>query len=559
MKKPGISLSNLLLSVLAGCGGSGGEAPPPPPVNTTLSAADCSALASLQVPASQISLPTTGTANVTATPVDASAAGNPNVSYCKVLLAIKPVDASAQNIQVEINLPAQWNRKAVHFGGGGFDGQLETGLGSVALQASSIAPQLAQGYVTFGSDGGHQNQLNVNNDPSFFLNDEKLNNFAGDQLKKTYDVAMAFVKAAYGSLPTRMYFAGESEGGREGLIVAQRFGALYDGIYLDNPALAFTASAMKLNQMNRALHSNAGAGWMNTAKATLLQKATLAACDSLDGVSDGILARPELCRFDPIVLRCPGGTDAGDTCLSDAQLATVNALQTPLALNYSLANGWNVARAYHKGADLSSSTLLLGQGPSFAAPLSIPGIGGNSWFADGFVKDAIVRDPAFDSRTFDPATAAGYVSRVQALSNVLDATQPDLSALFGHGGRILLIHGLSDALLTPQDSVQYYQNVSARMGAQATSAAFRTFLIPGHAHNGTARAPVYPAQFIPAFDPLGTLVRWVEQGVAPDSIVVSDTLAATSGRKRLVCPYPQYAAYKGSGNVDDAASYQCRD
>src|SRR5579871_4370911 len=184
------------------------------PVHAAPSAAGCAGLASMSVVAADIGLPTTG-ANVTSAKLVADAAPNTNGEYCLVTAAIHPVDPTAPNILIEVNLPTKWNRKALQLGGGGYNGSVVTGLGSPP-EGTAVTP-LSQGYATFGGDSGHEGA-----GASFARNHESLVNYGYAALKKTHDVALHVIKAYYGRRPHQMYFAGGSTGGREALTVAER-------------------------------------------------------------------------------------------------------------------------------------------------------------------------------------------------------------------------------------------------------------------------------------------------------------------------------------------------
>ena len=188
---------------------------------TPTDATACAALSHKIIPGSAIGLPTTG-AKVEAATFETTNAGKPFIGgFCKILGAISPLDPSAPPIHFEINLPSTWNGKAVQLGGGFFDGTPVTGLGfTVGAKPGSPSP-IVQGYVTLGSDSGHQGK--AVDDASFARNPESLRNFAGDQIKKTHDVAMALMQARYAKTPDHFYFVGGSQGGHAALIAAQRF------------------------------------------------------------------------------------------------------------------------------------------------------------------------------------------------------------------------------------------------------------------------------------------------------------------------------------------------
>jgi feruloyl esterase len=187
--------------------------------------ASCRSLKGMIVPATALGLPTTGAYVRSAKLVNDSRG-----EYCKVLGGIRPVDPSAQDITFEVNLPTHWNRKAVQFGGGGFDGWLgaTNGLKRAAVSVASDPGPLARGFATFGGDSGHHKRyfllpdvLNIVN-ASFARNAEERRNFAQDGLKKTHDAALAIMVRRYGRPPVRMFFLGGSTGGREAYFVVQR-------------------------------------------------------------------------------------------------------------------------------------------------------------------------------------------------------------------------------------------------------------------------------------------------------------------------------------------------
>jgi len=252
----------------------------------------CRSLSGVTIPARQIGLPTSGASVVSATLQPAGGSGAAaKPEYCKVLAQIAPVDPHAQPIRVELNLPTAWNRKAVQMGGGGFDGFLVTAEGPAPGAAGQPTP-LSMGYATFGSDGGHSvaNPFDVEGQVAAFMNDEVLENYAGAQLKKTHDLALALIRLRYGEAPRRTYFVGASAGGREALAVAQRWGADYDGAVAYFPAAGGVPLVTEFGRVARAL-AQPGA-YPDPAKQALLHKAVVAACDGADGAVDGLVSNP---------------------------------------------------------------------------------------------------------------------------------------------------------------------------------------------------------------------------------------------------------------------------
>jgi len=189
--------------------------------------------------------------------------GNPLGAFCLVDGTIASVDSQAQPIRFRVALPARWNGKTLHLGGGGFNGVPVLSDRGVGSEAVLLAPPLpaARGYVVFGSDSGHQ-ALGVHGDidASFSLNEEQLRNFAGEQLQKTHDAVLFLVKRNYDAAPVHSYFLGGSEGGREALTAIQRYPEDYDGVISVFPTLALTAVLLKFQTVILAMQAHGGIG-----------------------------------------------------------------------------------------------------------------------------------------------------------------------------------------------------------------------------------------------------------------------------------------------------------
>ena len=241
---------------------------------------------------------------------------------------MKPHNPSSPNLEFEVNLPAAWNRRALQMGGGGYDGSLVTGLTLYANQTPNTDTPLKQGYVTLGSNGGHKGKPGF--DGSFGMDDEALLNFGKQSVKKAHDAAMSVIQKAYGQRPARFYFIGGSQGGHEALDAAARYPQDYDGVVAQYPAYNVTMLHLGSLNVGKALYADGGAGWINPQKTKLIGEAVYAKCDELDGAKDGIISNVAGCNaaFDVSTLRCPNGADTGDTCLSDAQIGTVRAINS---------------------------------------------------------------------------------------------------------------------------------------------------------------------------------------------------------------------------------------
>jgi feruloyl esterase len=313
--------------------------------------AGCTQLSSLKITASEIGLPTSGatiaSAQIATVPTDPADPAAGTREYCKVLGAIAPVDRNAPPINFQVNLPVQWNGKAVQYGGGGSNGVLITGLNALRDARRETPVPVARGFATWGTDAGHQNEA-LSEPFAFALNEEALVNMAYASYKKTRDVARRVAEAFYGRVPSRTYFFGGSSGGREGLMMAQRFPDDFDGIVSVVPVVHYTG--LTLVKARLAPLQRAG-GWMNTAKVKLVHRAVNAACDSLDNLADGIIGAYEQCRFGVASLRCEKGTDAGDDCLSDAQIEADTLLRRPFKYPFPMAHGVTAFPGWSYGSE----------------------------------------------------------------------------------------------------------------------------------------------------------------------------------------------------------------
>ena len=536
-------------------------------------ASACARMLEITVPASAIALPTAGAVVTSATEVPAadSPGKSPLPAYCRVLGSIMPVDASAPPIKFELDLPVEWNRKALMLGGGGFDGTIPYTAGNVPAGPSDRPVPLARGYAVFAGDSGHQSPMQAPlksaMDASFALNPESLRNYTGDALKKTHDAAVFLIRRRYAvSDVQRLYFAGGSTGGREALQAVLRWPQDWDGAISWFPPWNHVSLVMQVGRVARAL--TVPGAWPNPTKRKLLFGAVLGVCDGLDGVADGIVSNVSACnaRFDPDTalvegrpLRCRGGADLGDACLSDAQLQVLRVLNTSIAFNPPLASGETHYPGYNVyGADLG----MAGDNPwqplvtALALGTQSPGtplIAGLSpcanVFWDQWVRYVFAGDEHYDPLSVDPVTRGALRARIDRLSESLDVTGTDFSAFAGRGGKILIAHGTADVLVSTRSTEEYVARIQATMGAAKVREFLRYYEVPGFGHGVST-------VFNASWDSLTELDDWVENGAAPPPQVVADSVGVP-GRTRPLCEYPSWPDYRGAGDVNAASSFVC--
>lgn len=553
----------LALAALAGCGGgdgdsSSGNPPGEPPAASGppyAPALACASLAARGFSPAQLTLPSGGATVSEAVDVAADAEGNNLGAYCRIRGVIKPVNAGSPDINFALNLPLRWNGKTIHFGGGGFNGRLIDGTETIRFGPADKPAPLALGYATYGDDSGHQSGSIT--DGKFAADDEALSNYGGQSLKKTRDVAAQLVRAYYDMAPRHAYFLGTSTGGRDALAHIQRWPTDYDGVIANEPALNYSGTRLSNVALGRALYANGGAGWLNVAKTLMVQNTVKQACDKLDGAVDGIVSNVESCRLlndaNLAAMRCPSGTDEGDHCLSTAQLATIRTLEAPLEFSaYRLANGVDRAGGYNilEGALVAGPYTTRDLGTRRAPSNPATSADANMYVTgDQWVKYFVTRSAAFDTLGFDPQNPGSYTARVQAVSAITDATDPDLRPFLSRGGKLIMLHGLADEVISPNSTIDYYQRVVATVGQEAVDKGVRFYTVPGMGH-GTG-------VFIPNWDSLAALEGWVEQGLSPGTPVAVDAVAGTYGRTRPLCQYPAWPKYRGSGSQDAAVNYSC--
>lgn len=489
-------------------------------------------------------------------PTPAAAVTPAMPAHCRLVGRIAPVDPKADPIQFQVNLPLQWNGRSVQFGGGGFNGVLITGLALVPGARYDAPAPLAQGYVTVGTDSGHQNKPGVS-PMAFAANEEMLLNFAYQAYPKVRNVADELMKRAYGREPEYRYFVGSSEGGREGLTMAQRYPAAFNGIFSRVPVIHWTGLMYSFVRNGIAL---SGEGWLGPAQVKLVHDAVLAACDAADGVADRIVSNTEACRrtFDVASLQCPGAGAAasqGANCLSPAQVRAVQTLRTAFRFPFALANGLTE----YPGWGIGGEDTLAPGGPTGGwrawwsgntAPTTPPSAGnGTQWvYGSGAAQHFFARDPKADPRNVTPEAFAEWT---KVISSIMDSTSPDLGGFHARGHKLILLEHMSDYAQSPYAGLQYGEAVKRHMGAARASEFMRVYAAPGVDHVGTG-APAL-------VDMLGALRTWVERQEAPINLQLAEQDAKPPfavTRTRPLCEWPKWTRFKG-GDANAAASFEC--
>ena len=517
-------------------------------------AASCSELADMRIPAGDIGLPTRGAVVDSAALVAATARAP---GHCLVAGRIFPVDRSAPNIEFKVALPAAWNGKALMFGGGGYNGIVPDVAGNLPIGQVAKAP-LERGYATFGSDSGHQTP-----GAGFALNEEAYRNYVGDALKKTRDTAMLIVQRAYGKLPSRAYFMGGSRGGGEALAATARWPDDWDGAVSLYPARSGTVTILGMLAANQALA--APGAFLAPEHRELLYRAALERCDGLDGARDALISDRQGCAgiFDPatatfagVPLRCHDGA-AGFGCLSDAQIAALRKIEGPVRLPAPMHSGETEFPGYTILTSETASPLTSAYGWGSVAPSAElaptaqyqPGVPILFWMVDQYMKHIFARDPGYDTLEFDFDKPGAIGPRLSELSK-LDDQDLDMSGFARRGGKLILLQGSDDQMISPKATAAYHDMVRQRLGDERLGRMLRYYEVPGYGHGRSAT-------FLASWDQLSALERWVENGVDPAEREVVTDLSGVPGRTRPLCLYPRFPRYAGKGDVNSASSFTC--
>jgi feruloyl esterase len=471
---------------------------------------------------------------------------------------IAPLNPTAPPIQFEVNLPDLWNGKAVQYGGGGFNGELTTGRARVHNAPLNSPVPLARGFATWGTDSGHE-KTPLREPQAFALNEEALENFAFASYKKVRDVAVQIVQARYGTTPRHIYFVGASEGGREGLTMAQRFSADFDGVVSEAPVINWVALQATSARNGMVLMDS---GWLSASKIAALARAVLTACDARDGLSDGIVSNSTDCMatFDPKKLRCRYGNEDEGSCLSDAEIASVETIHQPNIMPFELANGVRSYPPYNYGGEDQPGGLMKWQigrkPPTF--PIARPSEQARAWeIASGVLRYFFAGDPNFDPRKFRPEN---FKARMEHVSALIDSTDPDLGRFSARGGKLILRENMADYAQSPFAGIEYYESVVAKLGQKNVDSFLRLYVSPGANHSGTGVSSGDGAALPSRVDLLDAIDAWVDGGRVPTSLVQVSQDARPPyaiARARPLCQYPTWPRYKGHGSPKAAESFTC--
>lgn len=433
--------------------------------------------------------------------------------FCRVEATLTPSNDS--DIRIEVWLPSSgWNGKFQAVGNGGW-------AGSISYPA--LAAAVAGGYASASTDTGHRG-----NSAQFALgHPEKIVDIGYRAVHEMTVHAKGIINAMYAAPPKLSFWNGCSLGGRQGLTEAMRYPADFDGILAGAPAVDWMHLHSGRIAMNLAINKTP-AHRIPEDKYPLIHQAVLAACDSRDGIEDGVIENPERCTFDPKTIQCSG--TAAASCLTPAQVEAARTFYAPVT---------------HPG---TKATIVAGLVPG--AELDWNTLGGNEPQGNALeaFKYVVFKDPNWDWRTFNPATDFDLADKLDG--GTLASADPNLKPFFDRGGKLIMYHGWSDPQVTPLNTVNYFKKVVDTVGKPAVGTSLQLYMVPGmlHCQGGPGTD---------TFDKMAAIESFVATGRAPAQMVASHVTAGKVDRTRPLCPYGQVAKWKGTGSTDDAANFSC--
>ncbi|AMO24039.1 tannase/feruloyl esterase family alpha/beta hydrolase [Ramlibacter solisilvae] len=559
---PHTVLAASVLAMLAACGDSDSVAESLPQLSAATPAPLVGNCADL---ASRIAL--AGTTITAASAVAAGTltiAGTPVPAHCQVAGTLQPrvspIDGKPYAIRFEMRLPLAWNGRFFHQANGGIDGNVVAATGGIG-GGGPLTNALQQGFAVISSDAGHTAAQN----PTFGIDPQARLDYGYQAVGKLTPVAKSIIQTAYGKPPDRSYIGGCSNGGRHTMVAAARYADQYDGYLVGDPGFRLPLAAianMAGAQAYQKLATNPAeiSTGFTQAERQLVSNRVLVRCDALDGATDGLVQDTQACQlaFDLArdVPTCTGARDG--SCLTAQQKLSIGQLFT----GATTSTGARIYSSFPYDAGLGTAGWAVWK---FTFSLQLdPG-------AVGFIWQVPPEDPA----SFNPQQFAltGSIDSMVTKVNATNATYTEnslsfmtppnpnnLSALRNRGAKMMAYHGTSDPIFSSDDTTNWFQGLTGNSGSSNFA---RLFLVPGMNHCSAGPAT-------DQFDMLTPLVNWVERGQAPGSVVASARGAGNAGgvnadvpapwaanRTRPLCPYPQVARYKGSGSLEEAASFSC--
>ncbi len=501
--------------------------------------------------------------------------------------SIFPIDPNGWPINFRVLLPASWSHRAMQAGGGGINGIITVREGKNTM--------VDAGFALYGSDSGHQAggmgfpgaaqnkplATGPTSGDEWALNDEAIRNIGYMQMKKTHDAAMVIIERIYGKRPAYNYYVGNSQGGREAITVAQRYPKDYNGIIANVPIVNFSSLMLAPELMK--IQEKPLKNWVTPAKVNAIRAEFLRQCDQLDGLADGIISNYMAARAifnvndgvgltDPwAALRAPNNIDpdpndkSESAKLTNEQIKTMEFVYSPYPFATPLANGVKSFGMWLPTTEPDGFGMITGQrykeqegaGENAPVHMSLGTLG-----VTGFLMQDIRANP------LDYIEGGQWNKRRKQLSEWLDSTNPDLSAFYKNGGKIIITIGAMDNIASCGAQLDYYQSLLDKMGRKTIDHFARLYVVPqaGHGLSGKSykvngEGNLVEVKNIPApsgNDNMDLLMNWVEKNQAPAKTLVVDAKGKIGDKQEgegyLLCSYPNYSRYI-DGSTNQVSSY----
>jgi len=453
--------------------------------------------------------------------------------FCRVAGMLDP------EIAFEVSLPAKWNGRFYMFGNGGHAGEALDD----PMRISQRNEALQKGFAVAQTNTGHDSREEPG--ASFVMsNPQKAIDYAYRAVHLTAVTAKALIEEYYGTPVLYSYWNSCSNGGRQGLIEAQRFPGDFHGIVVNAPWLDQTGFTIGAMWNQKAIGETA----ITAENMAMVADCVMTRCDAIDGLKDGLIDDPRKCDFDPVrdVPACSDGV-SGPDCLTPDQAKAIGKIYSG-----PVSNGKSVFPGFMPGSEAVMPGFFGGGTASGWMNMIIPSRPGAAP-ADFSLAENTMRylvhkppKPDYDCSTFD---FDSDIHMLDEWGKLADAKDPDLSNFRNGGGKLLMTYGWADSILQPMAGVNYYERALEKNGPE-TPGFFRLFMIPGMAHCSGGVCP-------DRHDAVTAVINWVEKGKAPESITAKQVEDNRVVRSRPLCPYPEVARYSGNGSIDDAANFSC--
>lgn len=466
--------------------------------------------------------------SIDAVQVNSSTDSSLNIDFCNISINYTH---PGQNdiIHVSLWLPDTWNGRFQGVGGGGW---------STDADVEDMVSAVSQGYAAVTTDGGHTATKNTSSwallspgNVNLYL----LQDFASVSLNDMTVIGKQLTEAYYGKKISKSYWNGCSTGGRQGLMMAQRYPDAYDGILAEAPAINWAKFIPAESWPQRVMHDMEY--FPSQCEFSAITTAAVEACDELDGLRDGVIGMIGLCDFD-------ASSVVGQAYACGSLTGQIT--REAAAIVQSIWSGAHDADGRFQWYGLARGAVLNGlanttcssDGNCTGVPFAI---------SEDWHKIFLKRDLAFDPYSMTQAEwDAAFHASINQYTSIIGTSDPDLIRFKKAGGKMITWHGMADQLIFYNGTVDYYERVlEVDPGAKEY---YRFYAAPGvgHCRGGVGAIPT---------DPLAQLVRWVEEGEVPETLVANRTVGGRRWEQGL-CAYPLSSKYAG-GDPAVASSFRC--